>query len=96
MSLLLATTPCFIPGAYVIRNKIKRLVLHTDEVYFEHDSSVCATNLEVKFWNQQTWWIEPLPNTGKKADLIYSITNPASGRALTIIPGGGMTFASWL
>lgn len=91
MSLLLAPTPCFIPGAYAIRNKKKSMVLQTHKIYFDGDSEVYARNLEIKFWNQQTWWIEPLPSRGKKSDQIYAITNSASGRALTIIPGESIT-----
>lgn len=83
----MSLVPYFITGAYLIRNKKNYTVLTTDQVKFDHDSGISSTDQQLRFWNQQTWWIEPLPVNGKKSDPIYSITNPASGRALTVIPG---------
>lgn len=75
------------PGAYYIRNKKTSTVLHTDQVGFDSHSRVLTYNQEVKFGNQQIWWIEPLPDYADKTEPTYFITNPGSGRALDVVPG---------
>lgn len=76
-----------LPGAYYIRNKKTSTVLHTDKVYFDGESRVLAYNQEVKYGNQQIWWIEPLPDYADMTEPTYFITNPGSGRALDVMPG---------
>lgn len=83
-----------IPGAYIIRNKKTATVLHTDKLYFKGSSSVLAYKHEVKFANQQIWWIEPLPNYEDNEGPVYSITTPASGRSLDVNPGEGTAYIS--
>lgn len=85
------------PGAYVIRNKQTKTVLHIvapapgdrmsvpEVVAFEQD--------ENQYHDQQIWWIEPLADTksivGHLGDMIYSITNTCSGKSLHMdgLPG---------
>lgn len=80
----------FSPGAFVIRNKKTKTALHlvnpapgdrasiSDVVALEQD--------ENQYHSQQIWWVEPLADAktlvGSLGDLIYSITNPCSGKAL--------------
>lgn len=87
-------------GAYVIRNKHARTVLHLvmpQPDGRESISDVVALDQdENKYHDQQIWWIEPLPqeeepegSSGSQGSLFYSITNPCSVKALhmTGVPG---------
>lgn len=77
-----------IPGPYIIRSKQMPSVLHTDKIYFAGGCDVLAHTQKAQHGNQQIWWIEPLPDyAGEPA---YSITNPASGRALDVHAGEGI------
>lgn len=75
------------PGAFVIRNRRTKTVLHlvtpapgdragvSDIVALEQD--------ENRYHSQQIWWIEPLADAKTiVGDPIYSITNPCDGKAL--------------
>lgn len=82
-----------IAGAYVIRNKKTLTVLHIKKADQNKFSglSTCEQD-ERRFMYQQIWWIEPLPNYEDhepEGGIVYSITNPASGKALDINPGEG-------
>lgn len=79
--------PSFLPGAYYIRNKKTSKVLHIDKVYFDGNNRVLMHDQEVKFGNQQIWWIEPLPDYADKTEPTYFITSPGSRRALDVNPG---------
>lgn len=79
-----------IPGAYLIRNKKNRKVLHCVGVCFEDMSLVYTFNQEDRYRHRQIWWIEPLPSYADKTDPVYSITIPASGRALDMDSGEGI------
>lgn len=79
-------------GAYVIRNKHARTVLHLQAPGLkerEITSDVIAQPQdENKYHDQQIWWIEPLPDeeaAGVEAlggSCFYTITNPCSMKAL--------------
>lgn len=87
-----------IAGAYVIRNKKTLTVLHIEKAGPKNGFSglsVCEQD-ERRFTNQQIWWIEPLPDYEDhepERGTVYSITNPASGKALDINPGEGTGLA---
>lgn len=84
-------------GPYVIRNRMTSTVLHMEHLDINKDGcNVLAFKQdEGQFKNQQIWWIEPLAEYGSEDEkpgdgLVYSITNPASGRSLDTNPGSGM------
>lgn len=92
--------PC--AGAYVIRNKEVSTVLHIRDMHINRaytssgDSWVVQARQqdECTFLNEQIWWIEPLAEYDGAEfdqDLVYSITNPASGNVLCISPSTGIT-----
>lgn len=83
-------------GPYVIRNKLTSTVLHMEHRDLNKDGcNVLAFKQdEGQFKNQQIWWIEPLAEYGSENEkpedgLVYSITNPATGRSLDTNPEGG-------
>lgn len=88
-------------GAYVIRNKHTRTVLHLVSPWpgaGKDTSDVVASEQdENQYHDQQIWWIEPLENVRGvgwgQSDYIYSITNPCSRKALHM-SGGGKVFGS--
>lgn len=80
--------------AYVIRNKQTSTVLHiVDPDATKNWSNLVAYEQdENTFFDQQIWWIEPLPGCkDSKGEVVYSITNPSSGRALDMNGRAGRT-----
>lgn len=87
-------TDRIIAGAFVIRNKKRSTVLHIEKSDVSAiDSSLLAYEQdESKFSNQQIWWVEPLSdyeNPEPEKGPVYSITAPASGMSLDLVPGKG-------
>lgn len=81
-------------GAYVIRNKKASTVLHVEDpdVTKTWSNVVAYEQDENRYHGQQIWWIEPLPgHKDSKDELVYSITNPSSGRSLDMNAGSGRT-----
>lgn len=86
-------------GAYVIRNKRARTVLHLlapGPSERETTSDVVAlAQDENKYHDQQIWWIEPLPDeevAGAEAvgrSCFYTISNPCSMKALNMTGAPG-------
>lgn len=71
-------------GAYIIRNG-KGLVLAIDGAAFSHQRSwiLVSEEDEIKYRDHQIWWVEQLPDTeDDDKEIICSITNTSSGRAL--------------
>lgn len=83
-------------GPYVIRNRKSLTVLHVgDPDVTKIGSQVLSyAQDENRYRDQQIWWVEPLSehkdNTnGDEEGLVYSITNPSSGRSLDMISDTG-------
>lgn len=77
-----------IAGAYVIRNKKTSTVLHVKAGTGE---LLAYRQDESKYQNHQIWWIEPLceyEDHEPEKGLVYSITNPATGKSLDMNPAG--------
>lgn len=68
-------------GAYVIRNKGTSSVLHAQNPCGDHNLLAHAQDERAHF-SEQIWWIEPLPDYEDDHGVVYSITNPASRKAL--------------
>lgn len=77
-------------GAYVIRNKQTRTVLHLvapepGERASVHEV-VALEQDESQYHNQQIWWVEPLAEVAtpekSQSDAVYLITNLCSGKSL--------------
>lgn len=82
-------------GAYVIRNKKTSAVLHIcspDVAAVPESQTVAHPRDEIKFREQQIWWVERLPeyedDTAHEQGPVYSITNTASGLSLDVSGAG--------
>lgn len=78
-------------GAYVIRNKKTSGALHiccADVAAVSGSQTVAYSRDEIKFREQQIWWVERLPeyedDTAHEQGPVYSITNTASGLSLDV------------
>lgn len=82
-------------GAYIIRNGGGSVLAADGAAFAQLSSIIISKEDEIKYRDQQIWWVEQLPDTkGDGDEMICSITNASSGKALGLenSKGGSGTF----